>query len=171
MLMEELYMFNNKKVLLIAGGGTLGTYTYEELLRLGCFVDVICLEDKISNDSRLKFYKAEATCEYLKNLFKNNKYDAIVNFIHYTTVENYKPYHELLSANTQHLIFLSSYRVYSDMEIPITENCPRLLDVIKDKDFLENETGLKLEIEDGVCEHIATACGGDVRKSLNFVEL
>ena len=37
--------------------------------------------------------------------------------------------------------------------------------------FLEEETGIKLEIEDGVCEHIATACGGDVRKSLNFVEL
>ncbi|MBR4891270.1 MAG: AAA family ATPase, partial [Clostridia bacterium] len=37
--------------------------------------------------------------------------------------------------------------------------------------FLEEETGVKLEIEDGVCEHIATACGGDVRKSLNFVEL
>ena len=25
--------------------------------------------------------------------------------------------------------------------------------------FLEEETGVKLEIEDGVCEHIATACG------------
>ena len=38
-------------------------------------------------------------------------------------------------------------------------------------DFLEKETGITLEIEDGVCEPIATACGGDVRKSLNFVEL
>lgn len=28
-------MFKHKKVLLIAGGGTLGTYTCEELLRLG----------------------------------------------------------------------------------------------------------------------------------------
>lgn len=32
-----------KRVLLIAGGGTLGTYTAEELLRLGHMVDVICL--------------------------------------------------------------------------------------------------------------------------------
>lgn len=37
--------------------------------------------------------------------------------------------------------------------------------------FLENESGIEAEIEDGVCEHIANACGGDVRKSLNFVEL
>ena len=133
-------MFNNKKVLLIAGGGTLGTYTCEELLRLGCSVDIICLEDKISHDSRLKFYKAEATLEYLENLFKNNKYDAIVDFLHYTSVEKYKPYYELLSANTKHLVFLSSYRVYSDRELPITENCPRLLEVIKDKEILENES-------------------------------
>ena len=32
-----------KTVLLIAGGGTLGTYTGLELLRLGCKVDIICL--------------------------------------------------------------------------------------------------------------------------------
>ena len=38
-------------------------------------------------------------------------------------------------------------------------------------DFLEKETGTTLVIEDGVCEHIAVACGGDVRKSLNFSEL
>lgn len=37
--------------------------------------------------------------------------------------------------------------------------------------FLEDESGIKADIEDGVCEHIATACGGDVRKSLNFTEL
>lgn len=38
-----------KHVLLIAGGGTLGTYTAEECLRLGYKVDIICLEDKVSD--------------------------------------------------------------------------------------------------------------------------
>lgn len=38
-------------------------------------------------------------------------------------------------------------------------------------DFLRKETGTNLIIEDGVEEHIASACGGDVRKSLNFAEL
>ncbi len=33
------------------------------------------------------------------------------------------------------------------------------------------EAEIKLDIEDGVCEHIAKGCGGDVRKSLNTVEL
>ena len=72
-----------KKVLLIAGGGTLGTYTAQELLRLGHAVDVVCLEDKASDNENLKFYKSNATLDYLKELFATNRYDGIVNFIHY----------------------------------------------------------------------------------------
>ena len=34
-----------------------------------------------------------------------------------------------------------------------------------------DEMGLKPDIEDGVVEHIARGCGGDVRKSINTVEL
>ena len=59
-----------KNVLLIAGGGTLGTYTGEELLRLGHAVDVICLEDNVSNHPRLHFFKTRATIEYLKDLLR-----------------------------------------------------------------------------------------------------
>lgn len=33
------------------------------------------------------------------------------------------------------------------------------------------QQGVRLEVEDGVAAHIATHCGGDVRKSLNTVEL
>lgn len=128
-----------KKVLLIGGGGTLGTYTSKELISLGYDVDVICLEDKVSENENLKFYKAEATNEYLGELFKRNHYDGIVNFIHYPEVETYKPVHKLLSENTDHLIFLSSYRVYADLEHPVTENAPMLLDVSDDEEFLKNE--------------------------------
>ncbi len=130
-----------KKVLLIAGGGTLGTHTADELLRLGHKVDVICLEDKTSGNENLRFFKARATLEYLKDFFEGNHYDGIVNFLHYKNYEDYIPYHELLTKNTDHLIFLSSYRVYADLEHPITENAPKLLDVIKDdEEFLEKET-------------------------------
>lgn len=129
-----------KKVLLIAGGGTLGTYTADECLRLGYKVDIICLEDNISSNENLRYYKAQATIEYLENLFSQTRYDGIVNFIHYPNYEDYIPYHELLSKNTGHLIFLSSYRVYADLQHPITENAPHLIDVIKDDpQFLEEE--------------------------------
>ena len=38
-------------------------------------------------------------------------------------------------------------------------------------DFMSEELGRKITLEDGVCEHIARGCGGDVRKSINTVEL
>ncbi len=37
--------------------------------------------------------------------------------------------------------------------------------------LMEEEMGHPLTVEEGVCEYIAQACGGDVRKSLNAVEL
>lgn len=38
-------------------------------------------------------------------------------------------------------------------------------------EFMEKERSEKIVTEDGVCEYIAQACGGDVRKSLNAAEL
>ena len=38
-------------------------------------------------------------------------------------------------------------------------------------DFMSEELDRKITLEDGVCEHIARGCGGDVRKSINTVEL
>ena len=133
-------MYNNKKVLLIGGGGTLGTYTAEELLRLGAKVDILCPEDKVSHHENLRFIQDYATEEVFDAIFAETHYDAVVNFIHYTTLEEYIPHHEKIIANTDQLVFLSSYRVYADEQHPITESAPRLLDVVKDEFFLANET-------------------------------
>ena len=142
-------MTQNTRVLLIAGGGTLGTYVSEELLSLGIDVEVICPEEKISTSEHLTFHRSLATRELLLDLFSRKHYDGIVNFIHYNEVENYREIHPLLIANTDHLIFLSSYRVYADMQHPITEQAPRLYDVIDDTDFLENE---KYAVSKAKCE-------------------
>lgn len=129
----------SKKVLLIAGGGTLGTYTANELLALGNKVDVICREDKVSDNKNLMFYKAEITPEYLSEFLSDRFYDGIVNFLHYYKKEDYADTHKLLMEKTNHLIFLSSYRVYADMQHPITESAPKLLDVSTDEKFLATE--------------------------------
>ena len=76
-------MENGNNVLLIAGGGTLGTYTAKELLNKGVSVEVVCPEEKTSNHENLKFHRTLATDDFLTNLFAKNHYDAIVNFIHY----------------------------------------------------------------------------------------
>lgn len=124
--------YKNKRVLLIAGGGTLGTHVGQELLRLGCRVDVICPEDKISDRASLRFIKGLATEELLSDLFAQNRYDGIVNFLHYADVASFKRAHDFLIQNTGHLIVLSSYRVYADAEHPITESAPRLHEVYGD---------------------------------------
>ena len=132
-------MYSDKTALLIGGGGTLGTYTAKELLRLGYNVDIICPEEKKSNNEHLKFYQSYATDDFLNELFGKKRYDGIVNFIHYPDAEKYKPVHRLLTHNTEHLVFLSSYRVYADVEHPITENAPMLLDVSTDSEFISKE--------------------------------
>lgn len=162
-------MYQDKKVLLIGGGGTLGTHVSTELLRLGCTVDVICLEDKVSENDRLSFYKGHVTREMLSNMFEKKHYEAIVNFIDYPNVEEYKQIHSFLSAHTDQLVFLSSYRVYADLEHPVTENAPLLLDVIEDKDFLENE---KYAVSKARCERYIKESGTDnwtiVRPVISF---
>ncbi len=37
--------------------------------------------------------------------------------------------------------------------------------------YLEKQIGLQANVEDGTYEHIAAACGGDIRKAMNAVEL
>ena len=142
-------MYSDKRVLLIAGGGTLGTHVAQELLRLGATVEIICPEEKVSDNERLIFHQSLATEELLKELFAQKHYHGIVNFIHYPEVEAYQKIHPLLIANTDHLIFLSSYRVYADEQHPITETAPRLLDVVDDREFLENE---KYAVPKAKCE-------------------
>ena len=139
-LAEENGVYKNKRVLLIGGGGTLGTYTAEELLRRGALVDILCPEEKQAVNENLHFYRAYATEAVLRELLERNRYDGIVNYLHYPDAGEYKPIHKLLTDNTAQLIFLSSYRVYADLEHPITENAPLLLDVTDDRAFLEKET-------------------------------
>ena len=97
----------SKRVLLIAGGGTLGTHTANELLALGHEVDIICPEEKTSDHPHLHFIRSLATKELLTELFSRTHYNGIVNFIHYESIEHYDAIHPLLIKNTDHLQYSS----------------------------------------------------------------
>ncbi len=129
-----------KRVCLIAGGGTLGLYTAQELLRMGHAVDILCLEEHHSDHPHLRFIRAQVDLPYLTEFLQKEHYDGIVNFIHYTSVEAYRPVHQLLCRHTGHLIFLSSYRVYADLQHPLTEEAPLLADTLRDPQFFAEET-------------------------------
>lgn len=142
-------IYENKKVLLIGGGGTLGTHTANELLKLGACVDVLCPEEKVSDNKNLTFFRGMGDRETLEKLFSVTHYDGIVNFIHYPKPAEYKEIHSFLMSNTDHLIFLSSYRVYANEQHPVTETAPRLYDVVKDPYLIDRET---YAISKSICE-------------------
>lgn len=77
-----------------------------------------------------------------------------------STTEN--PYFYVYSA------VLSRSTVFEFKSVSETDLLPA---VERGFEFLREESGMAITVEDGVCEHIARACGGDVRKALNFVEL
>lgn len=66
-----------------------------------------------------------------------NHWDAIVDFMVWTTLEFRERYERFLSATDQY-VFISSYRVYADASV-IREDSPRLLDVIDDPEYLATD--------------------------------
>lgn len=132
-----------KKVLVLGGTGAMGVYLVPKLADRGYKVDVVSLDKAESGDERISYTQANAKDDnFLAEILKN-KYDAVVDFLIYSTTE-FLARHELMLKNTEHYLFFSTYRIYADSPI-ITENSPRLLDVSTDKTFLaaeENEYSL-----------------------------
>lgn len=141
----------NKKILVLGGTGAMGVYLVPELASMGYEVHVVSLDKVENTDPNITYTTANAKDDtYLQELLRN-KYDAIVDFLIYSTEELLKRYKMLLE-NTDHYIFLSTYRVYAG-ESPVNENSPRLLDVSDDRDFLaaaENEYSLYKALEEDI---------------------
>jgi len=118
-----------KKVLLIAGTGTLGASAYPELVALGHHVDVVSLEDYKSVSPSLDFVKASADTAYLAQFFaERGRYDAVVDFIHTPEKAALERRIDLILENTDQFVFLSSYRTYADDGKTVTESTPQWLD-------------------------------------------
>ena len=129
-----------KRVLLIAGTGTLGASTYPELVKLGNRVDVISLEDYRSVTPRLDFIRARADTDYLEGFFaERGRYDAVVDFIHTPDIGALRRRMDVILANTDQFVYLSSYRTYADRDRVVTEETPQWLDVTKDPKFLSED--------------------------------
>lgn len=129
---------NGKKVLVLGGTGAMGVYLVPELAALGYEVRVVSLDSVVSDNPRITYVKADAkNIDYQRELLKE-RFDAIVDFMIYST-EQFRERRDILLGNTDHYILLSSYRVYDGSDVPITENTPRLLDVSPNKEFLATD--------------------------------
>ena len=102
---------STKKVLVLGGTGAMGVYLVPELASMGYQVKVISLDNVVSDNSHITYVQANAKDNsFLYGLLQEN-YDAIVDFMLYSTKEFSERY-EMMLSNTNHYIFLSSYRVY-----------------------------------------------------------
>lgn len=135
---EDVCARMKNRVLVLGGTGALGSYLVPELLRLGHRVDVVSLDRVSSNNPDLSFETADAkNLDFLRRVLSKD-YDAVVDFMGYSTAE-FAQRCALFLHNTRQYMFLSSYRVYAGVDAPIREDTPRLLDVSTDAEFLASD--------------------------------
>ena len=128
----------NKKVLVLGGTGAMGSYLVPKLVARGYQVDAVTLDKVESKVSNLKYIRTDAMDVFNARKIINQGYDGIVDFMMYRTHE-FLDRQQMLLGNTDHYIFLSSYRVFDDSEIPTKETSPHLLDSSRDVDFLASD--------------------------------
>lgn len=130
-------MMKTKRVLIMGGTGAMGVYLAPMLVDMGYQVDVLSLDEVVSESSSLRYIQGDGMdMDFMHNLLKNH-YDGIVDFLIYKT-EAFRERYQMLLEATEHYIFLSSYRVYAG-EFPITEDSPQLLDVSTNEQYLATE--------------------------------
>lgn len=101
-------------------------------------VAVTSRSERKSDFSNVRYIQGNAhDVDFLKILLRD-KYDAIVDFMVYHT-EEFKLRRNVLLDATEQYLFLSSSRVYTDSDRPITEDSLRLLDVIDDEEYLRTD--------------------------------
>jgi nucleoside-diphosphate-sugar epimerase len=122
----------NKKVLVLGSTGAMGQYLVPLLAASDYQVDSVSCDDAAGTlPANVRHIKADVKAGDTLLRLLDNQYDGIVDFLIYTSVE--LPYWlPLLVNNTEHYIYLSSYRIYDDKERPIKETSPRLIDSSED---------------------------------------
>lgn len=88
---------------------------------------------------RIHFIQGNAKdLSFLASVLKQEQYDAVVDFMSYTTNEFERRYRLFLDS-TQQYVFISSARVFAESAQPLTEDSPRLLDTSTDLAYLETD--------------------------------
>lgn len=131
-------MNTEKSILVLGGTGAMGRYLVPKLADDGYRVDVVSLDDRTSDRPNLRYLKANAKDEAVRAALLANHYDGIVDFMIYYTTPEFAHVAPQMLANTDHYIYLSTYRVFD--ESPVTsERSPRLWDTVTEPEFRNSE--------------------------------
>lgn len=126
-----------KNILVLGGTGAMGSHLVKILAGRGDKVTVTTRSTRQSMPN-IKYIQGNAKeCSFLDRLL-DRKWDAIVDFMVYTTSAFEQRAPKFLAATDQY-IFLSSARVYADSSHAISEESPRLVDSSADEKFLDTD--------------------------------
>lgn len=126
-----------KNILVLGGTGAMGAHLVEILAARGDQVSVTTRANR-EPTANIKYIQGNAQDDSFLDRLLSRKWDAIVDFMVYSTSVFQQRVSKLLSATDQY-IFLSSARVYADPGAKIREDSPRLLDSTADEVFLATD--------------------------------
>lgn len=123
------------KILLLGGTGVIGKYLSQKYNENGTDVYVTSRSSHPDCGS-VHYIKGNAMDdEFLHYVCNIHQWDAIVDFMSYKT-KTFASRVDILLSSTKQYVFISTARVYGNMEHPIKETSPRLLECSTDKHYL-----------------------------------
>lgn len=125
------------KILILGGTGAIGKQVVDILSQDQDKLVYVTSRATHENTNQIQYLKGNARDEAFLLGILENSFDAIIDFMSYTTEEFSRRIDKLLSATKQY-IFMSSSRVYSN-DYPIRNNSLRLLDTCKDDEYLKTD--------------------------------
>lgn len=128
-----------KKILVLGATGAMGS-PLVGILSQNSDYEVYASSRKQHDDQGICWLQGNAKdYSWIHSLLEQTRFDAIVDFLNYSTAEFQERYRFFL-AHTDHYLFLSSARVYAKSDSVLTENSSRILDVCTDESYLSGDS-------------------------------
>lgn len=141
-------------VLVLGGTGAMGFHVCRILAERGCEVTATSRRRRSSDAAGLAYVRGSAKDPAFLEELLGCRWDAVIDFMSWGTDEFKAVYERLLGSCGQY-VFLSSYRVYAEAPV-ITEESPRLLDVVGDAEYLATD---EYALAKARCEDLLRASG------------
>lgn len=125
------------RVLLLGGTGAIGQYL-QKILDKNNIPVTVTTRTQMSDKGNICYVTGNAHNTAFITKLCELHWDVIVDFMSYKT-ETFRSRVNLLLNSTNQYFYISSARVYADVEHPIKESSPRLLDVTTDEEYLETD--------------------------------
>lgn len=121
------------RILILGGTGAIGVPLVSLLANKHQLI--VSTRTKKEDKKNIKYIQGNAKEPAFLNSLLNEYYDAIIDFMVYSSKE-LKERLPILLDNTNQYFFFSSSRCYANSDKPITEDSPRLVDVCMDPEYL-----------------------------------